>query len=214
MAVKIYCGDCLDYLSELPSEGVALISDVPYGINLDTSNDGSHRSVMTQAYDYPPIHGDDKPFDPSPLLRFEYIALFGANNYADKLPPKMGWMVWDKRDGITPNDQSDCELIWTNRDCAARLFRHYWYGMIKASEKDQRRLHPSQKPIAVMRWVIEQLKLPKDTLIADPYMGAGATGIAALQLGYSFWGCEIEPMYYTHAARRIAQAEAQPSLFT
>jgi site-specific DNA-methyltransferase (adenine-specific) len=210
--VRVFNGDCLDFIKELPSEGVALISDVPYGIKLDTRNADNKRSILTEAYDYPPIHGDDKPFDPSSLLRFEYIALFGANNYASKLPDKQGWLVWDKRDGITPNDQSDCELIWTNRDCASRLFRHYWYGMIKASEQNQKRLHPSQKPVAVMKWVIEQLRLPAGTIIADPYMGAGATGVAAMELGYSFWGCEIEKQYFIHAQRRIEQAQSQPAL--
>lgn len=67
-------------------------------------------------------------------------------------------------------------------------------------------MHPTQKPVAVLKWMIERLKLPKGSTVFDPYMGSGSTGIAALALGLSFVGCEIEAEYFDTARKRIEQA--------
>lgn len=200
-------------LAELPSKGIAIITDPPYGISLETDYKSNQRGKLSQCNDFPKIYGDDRPFDPAHLLHFETIVLFGANHFADKLPQSSGWFIWDKRDGMSSNDQSDCELAWTNRQRAARIFRHRWNGMIKASEKDSRRVHPTQKPVALFKWVITQLQLPPDTLIVDPYLGSGPCGVAAGELGYNFLGVEIVEQYYKAAVKRISAAFAQPLLF-
>lgn len=210
---RLVHGDCVPVLAGLPRQRVAIISDPPYGINLQTDYKASKRGKLAQSNDFAPIVGDDKPFDPSHLLGFETVVLFGANNFASKLPDTTGWIVWDKRDGMTSNDQSDCEIAWTNRNRAARLFRHRWNGMIKDSEKTQRRLHPTQKPVALFRWVITLLGIPSDFLIVDPYMGSGACGVAAGELGYDFLGCEIVEQYFKVASKRITAAFAQQGLF-
>ena len=210
---KVILGECEPVLAELPSKGVAIITDPPYGISLETDYRANQRGKLAQCNDFPRIHGDDRPFDPAHLLRFEAVVLFGANHFADKLPQSSGWFIWDKRDGMSSNDQSDCELAWTNRQRAARIFRHRWNGMIKASEKDSRRVHPTQKPVALFKWVITQLQLPQDTLIVDPYLGSGPCGVAAGELGYNFLGVEIVEQYYKAAVKRISAAFAQPLLF-
>ena len=63
-----------------------------------------------------------------------------------------------------------------------------------------------------MRWCIENYTNPTDTIF-DPFMGSGTTGVAAIQLGRNFIGCEIDPDYFAIAKKRIEQAEMQPSLF-
>ena len=75
-----------------------------------------------------------------------------------------------------------------------------------------RKNHPSPKPIEYMRCVIRRFTEPGD-VIFDPFMGSGTTGVAAVQLGRNFIGCEIDPTYYAVAEKRIAQAAAQPLLF-
>jgi site-specific DNA-methyltransferase (adenine-specific)/modification methylase len=150
-------------------------------------------------------HCRDKPFDPTHLLQFGRVVLFGGNHFADRLPPTPSWIIWDKRDGITSNDNADCELAWTNLGGPARLYRHMWNGMIKASERDKRRVHPTQKPVALMAWIIGNHTQPGD-LILDPYMGSGPVARAAADLGRRYIGIEIEERYCEIAARRLEQS--------
>lgn len=204
---EVIRADCRNILGKY-GDNCAIVTDPPYGIDLKTNYKTSKRGNLAECNDFPPIYGDSEPFDPGHLLRFEYVVLWGANNYANKLPPTSGWLVWDKREGMTPNDQSDCELAWTNRNAAARLFYHRWNGMIKASESRGRRVHPTQKPVALFRWVIETLAIPKDTLIIDPYLGSGSCGVAALELGYKFVGIEYEADYCRIAEERLGSVQS------
>jgi site-specific DNA-methyltransferase (adenine-specific) len=203
-SVTIYHGDCRDVLPLVPDSAVC-ITDPPYGVSLNTAYKSNQRGVLAGANDYPPVHGDDQPFNPAHLLRFSGVVLFGANYYADKLPPRGSWLVWDKRDGSGFNDQADAELAWVGgvSGTVPRLFAHRWNGMIKASERDARRVHPTQKPVALMSWCLSFF--PSATLIVDPYMGSGPTLRAAKDKGLRAVGIEIEERYCEIAARRCSQ---------
>lgn len=199
--IDLRLGDCLDIMRGMDAESIdAVVTDPPYGIG-KLNKFGSRRN-LTRAMPYTPIYGDDKPFDPSWLLKFPIVVIFGANWFANKLPSSGGWFIWDKKDGGTPDNFSDAEMAWTNASNVVRIFHHKWRGMIKASERDQRRIHPMQKPIAVMKWIIKQVTREGDTIL-DPYMGSGTTGVACVQLNRNFIGCEIDPQYFEIAKRRI-----------
>ena len=205
----LYLGDCLEILPTLGRVD-AVVTDPPYGFGRKLYGDESGtRSNATQAFDYPLIHGDDRPFDPMPWVGFRQVILFGGNYYASKLPDAQCWLVWDKRNGSPSNDQSDCELAWTNLKSPARLFRHLWMGMIKASERDWRRQHPTQKPVELMKWCVGMT----EGVVLDPYMGSGTTGIACVPFGRRFIGIEIDPHYFDIACRRIEAAYRQFDLF-
>lgn len=204
--IVIYLGDCREILPSLPKVDLVL-TDPPYGVNLNTNYAKASRGHLTEAHDYPAVHGDDQPFEPHWLLslHFKNMVLWGANYYADKLPAQGQWLVWDKRDGIAYNDQADCELAWTRgtRGTVPRIFRHMWNGMLKDSERDQRRVHPTQKPVRLMNWCLEFY--PNAKTIIDPYCGSGPTLIAAKDLGRKCIGIEIEERYAEIAAKRLAQ---------
>ena len=112
---------------------------------------------------------------------------------------------------VCSNDQADCEIAWTNVGGPARLIRHLWNGMLKQSERGQIRVHPTQKPIAVMDWAIRQIGHAETIL--DPFMGSGTTGVAAVKLGRKFIGIEIEPKYFDISCRRISEVLKQGDLF-
>ena len=84
---------------------------------------------------------------------------------------------------------------------------------MKKSENKDRRVHPTQKPISIMVQIIEYFTNKSDTIF-DPFMGSGTTGVACVQLGRNFIGCEIDPDYFKIAEKRIREAELQPQLFT
>jgi site-specific DNA-methyltransferase (adenine-specific) len=188
----------------------AIISDPPYGISYSPGFDKrgwTAKSFVGKNI----VLGDDKPFDPTPFLHYPVQVFFGANHFADKLPASSNWIVWDKRDGITPNDFADCELIWTNQKGVARIFRHRWYGAIRDSEQGVERIHATQKPLVLMKYIIERLTQPND-LILDPFFGSGVTALACLATGRDFIGCELDPVIFAKAKARIAQAQQQGNL--
>lgn len=205
----LYRGDCLEILSTL--EGIdAVVTDPPYGINYSHGKGGGKLARSTKFDDHP-IIGDDKPFDPSPWLTFEKVVFFGANHFASKLPDSAFWLIWDKRDGICSNDQADVEMAWVKGKGQARIIRHLWNGMLKASERGQERVHPTQKPVAVMEWILVTANIYG--VVLDPYMGSGTTGVACINLKHPFIGIEIDKRYFDTACERISAAYSQGRLF-
>ena len=208
--IVIYHGDCREILPTLGPVD-ALVSDPPYGIAWDT---GDHRGSVRGAWgkSFDPITGDAEPFDPTHLLGYPKVVLFGANHYADKLPPSPAWVTWDKRLAMESNDQSDCEMAWTNVGGRARMIRYQFNGGghlgrengIPAGRGIPVSLHPTQKPVAVMRQILLWFTDEGD-LICDPYMGSGTTLRAAKDLGRKAIGIEIEERYCEIAAKRLSQ---------
>ena len=209
----LYLGDCLTILPELQAE--AVISDPPYGIGYSPSGGGKGafgKPVYKRFTGRDVVRGDDRPFDPIHLLGIApKTILWGANHYADKLPASPSWLIWDKREAESTLKFADCEMAWTNLGGQARIFRHLWNGVAKASEVGEPRVHPTQKPIALMTWCIKQAGTPASIL--DPYMGSGTTGIAAVKAGASFIGVEIDPSHFATACQRIENAQRQERLF-
>ena len=204
-AVVIYHADCRDILLQMPPENIDLVlTDPPYGVAYSPGNGGAGwTGGRKNWWGDVLVVGDDVPFDPSPLLVFKPCILWGANHYADKLPASPSWLVWDKRDGRVQNDFADCEMAWSTIGGPARLFHHLWCGAFRASEKGQERLHPTQKPLALMKWCLELV--PDAQTVLDPFMGSGTTLRAAKDLGRYAIGIEIEEKYCEIAAKRMAQ---------
>lgn len=209
-AIQLYCGDCLELLPEIEAD--AVIADPPYGISYSHGADSGVLAKTTKFVDVE-IAGDDEPFDPSPWLRFPLVVLWGANHYAERLPSKSRWLIWDKRDGVTSNDQADCELAWTNSPRPARLFHHRWMGMLKASERGESRHHPMQKPVAVMQWSIETVGVPAGGLVLDPFAGSFTTAVACIRTGRRCIAIEKEPKYFEIGKKRCKDEIARTGLF-
>lgn len=202
----LYLGDCLEVLPTLGKVD-AVVTDPPYGIGI--ARRGTFGSDnMAPVRDYGKSDWDDAPPSAETLATLrrcsDWQIVFGGNFFG--LPPSSCWLVWDKR---TTGDYADCELAWTNLPKAVRKIEWLWNGMIRKGAEE--RHHPTQKPLGVMRWCIEQLP-PKCSTILDPFMGSGTTGVACANLGRKFIGIEIEPRYFDIACRRIAEAYQQPRL--
>jgi DNA modification methylase len=149
------------------------------------------------------MQGDEGDFDPAFLLSFENLIIWGANNFAHRLPPG-GWLVWAKKHpNLIGKFMSDAEVAWINKGHGVFLFPHEWDGFNRASERGKF-YHPTQKPTALMRWCIE--KFPNTEKILDPFMGSGTTLRAAKDLGRKAIGIEIEERYCEIAAKRMSQS--------
>ena len=208
--IEIVNADCYTLLDAWPSDA-ALVTDPPYGIAFAHGGGGGCLARSTR-FAGAAIQGDDRPFDPAPFLRFATVCLWGANNFASRLPDSRAWLVWDKREGICENDQADCELAWTNRNAVARLKGHLWNGMLKASERGEPRMHPMQKPVALLAWCLDVCGV-RDGLVIDPFMGSGSLGVACHRAGLRYLGVEIDPEHYATAKARLQRETAQGLLF-
>lgn len=208
---RIACGDCTDRgIVERLMDGKqadACITDPPYGQNFNVDYT-RFSGGLSQSSDFGTgIINDDKTFDPSHLLHFPVIILWGANYCADKLPIG-SWLVWDKRYKGQEKILSDGEIGWVNKGIGVYIFTHGWNGFLRESERGKT-LHPTQKPIALFAWCIENWA--KDcNIIFDPYCGSGPVFSACEQLNRHCYGVEIDPSYMAICLQRANDAGITP----
>jgi len=206
---SVVCGDCLELMAELPDGCVdAVISDPPYGMHCNTNymRFSGGRARRGPGPSYPPVIGDDKDFDPSPLLGFREVILWGANHFWSRLPSG-GALIWLKRnDGAFGTFLSDAEIAFIKGRQGVFAFRYVFAGSSKAIDAGygayEQPPHPTQKPIALMEWCIQKARMPETIL--DPFLGSGTTAVAAKKLGRHFLGFEISEEYCRIARERIA----------
>ena len=192
----LYLGDCMDVLPTL-GRFEACITDPPYGIGANKQTLGKGKKEFARGGDW----DDSTPEIALCVSAGELLCFWGGNYFSDQLPVTNDWLIWHKKnDG---RSFSECEMAWTNFGKQTRHISRHWSG----EEKN----HPTQKPLTIMVWCIEQAGNPQTIL--DPFMGSGTTGVAAIQLGRKFTGIEREPKYFDIACQRIEQAAAQGQLF-
>ena len=196
-AVTIYNADCRDVLPTLGAVDLVL-TDPPYGIGRDgkltsTSSHGGHKGYEFLGWDA--IRPHLETFNAIFAASRNQI-IWGGQYFADLLPAQRGWLIWDKGQRI---DQADAELAWTSLDKPVRV-----YTLNRVALMQDGAVHPTQKPLSLIRWCIQE-SLPAQTIL-DPFMGSGTTLRAAKDLGRKAIGIEIEERYCEIAAKRMSQS--------
>jgi len=200
---RLLCGDATrreDIERLMNGENADMVfTDPPYGIEV-VGADGKIGGGSVRGKKYYPsqkfnkIIGDDKPFNPEHLFALApMLLIFGANNFASRLPDSPSWLVWYK--GQTANF-SECELVWTNIGGRVKYYNFTWNGMTRKGIRKEElltRVHPAQKPVGLITQILIDCK--GETII-DPYGGSGSTLIACEKLGRRCFMMEISE-YYT-----------------
>jgi DNA modification methylase len=210
---RLLCGDSTkeqDVLKLINNTNIDLIfTDPPYGIN--EKGDRSNRGGLTQGNKFKDFKDDTIKYAVDAfnicdkLLNVNRQVWWGANYYCHFLPLSNNWFVWDKRVEEKQKDtQSDCELAWVKSKWSSiRIFRHLWKGMIKGSEHGQRRVHPTQKPIALAEWSFDYFK--EVNTVLDLFGGSGSTLIACQKQNKKCFMMEFEPLYTDTIIQRWQQ---------
>lgn len=204
---RLICGDCTDKAvveRVMAGERAALVSDPPYGINVDTS----WLSALNVQRGKPANMSDDKlandtgDLDLSWVYKYKEWLVFGFP-YIARSEAYTGLLVWDKRgDGGENGLGNPVEVAASNAFNGYRLKRHVWAGYIReAGEK--REPHPTQKPIGIM---CDGIELVKSRVILDPFGGSGTTMVASENLGRQCRMVEIEPSYCAVILQRMVDA--------
>ncbi len=202
--VTIYHADARDVIPMLKNVKL-VITDPPYGINHTPGGGNAVTGKRSFRRNIAKVTNDDIPFDPELLLKFDRVITWGANHYARRLPEGGRWLAWDKLAGAVESFDSfsDVEFAWDSKPGKSLIFRHLWKGVCQDSEKGERRLHTTQKPLALMKWCLSLA--PESGVVLDPYMGSGTTLRAAKDIGRPSIGIELKERYCEIAANRMAQ---------
>lgn len=202
---KIICGDCLKVMKHIPDGAVDLVlTDPPYGIGisgqkLSIGKNSKHDRKYHKDYDWDNDIPSKECFDKMIEMSSNQI-IWGGNYFIKNLQESHKcWIYWHKgQDGLT---MSDGELAYTSFDSPQRRVLFNRAEILKDGS-----CHPTQKPLALMRWCIEKYSDPND-LILDPFLGSGTTAVACKQLGRRYIGIEINPSYCKIAEDRLRQGE-------
>lgn len=206
---------------------IALIhADPPYGIDFDTRKTQQRQKTSPKMVafaggvygkDWHRVDGDHEPFLPSALLKMNRPSvIWGANNFADKLPACPGWIIFDKKRLGTDAAEmkvSDAELAWCNFGRMVRTFSTLWMGFRRETEVGDH-WHPTQKPEALSEFVFahaeKRKKLKRGDTVLIPYMGSGPDLRPAQARGYKVIACEVDESYCRTAVNARLHAVARP----
>jgi len=201
-------GDCMDFMREFPDKYFDLaIVDPPYGDNCNLKGGSSHSgkngwSGKLAKTDIWNVEPDLIYF--SELFRVsKNQIIWGANHFISKIPYDSScWLVWDK--GQRGFSLADGEMAWTSFSKAMRIKTYS-----RAEALQEGKIHPTQKPIALYSWLLENYAKPGDKIL-DTHLGSGSSRIAAYKKGFEFWGCEIDADYFAASEKRFREAVSMP----
>lgn len=223
---KLYNIDCMVGMKEIPSKYFDLaIVDPPYfkGPNKRGFYGRRVNKLNIKRHNYPTIEEWDIPREDyfKELLRVSKEQIIWGINYFDiNLGP--GRIIWDKVNGSS--SYSDCEIAYCSIYDSVKLFRYMWNGMNQGKSiseghimlgdksKNEKRIHPTQKPVNLYKWILMNYAKPGDKIL-DTHVGSASSLIACHYLGYEYLGFEKDKEIFKLASNRLKEHEAQIDMF-
>ena len=195
--MRLINGDCMEFMRGLPDKAFQLaIVDPPYGIGISSNPIRQRHEKKAWGSEIP----NEAYF--KELFRVSQNQIVWGGNYFS-LPASQGFLIWDK---IQPHDFSlaMCEYAWTSFQKPAKIWK-------KSVLAEKNKIHPTQKPVALYRWLFQNYAKAGDRIL-DTHVGSASSFIAAWEKGFEITGCELDGDYFDAAVARIEKAMQQPSL--
>ena len=202
---EFICGDCMEGMKRFPDGYFDLaIVDPPYGIE-----NGNRATSSLRKYGGLDFANDKKPekkyFDELFRVSKNQI-IWGYNHLSDMLPSTKEFIFWYKHQ--TVDTYADGELAWTSFEKTAKCFDYPFYGFVNREED---RIHPMQKPIALYEWLLTRYAKPGYSIL-DTHVGSASSLIACERMGFDYVGFELNPEFYERAQKRMEQHRNQITL--
>lgn len=224
-----YNMDCMDGMKQLPDKyfDLAIVDPVYGDVKAGGYMTGKSKGGVGPHPDYDYSIWNQKKTDKAYFDELFRVSknqiIFGGNYFAKEIGKDSPcWIVWDKCNGTT--NWADCELAWTSFTSAVRMFRFMWNGMLQGKSIEhgeimqgnkslnEKRIHPTQKPVALYTWILKNFGQPGWKLL-DTHTGSGSSLIAFEDLGFEYVAFEKYKPYYDKSSERLNQHKAQISLF-
>ena len=217
--IEYYNEDCMVGMARYPDKHFDLaIVDPPYGINMGElmhKESGKQTGVAkAKRKEYLNKDWDSKPPDREYFCELIRVSknqiVWGANHFISNMPfDSACWLVWDKH---TNGLFADCELAYTSFKTPVRKFDFMWNGMLQKDMKNKEiRIHPTQKPVALYKWLLTNYAKPGD-LILDTHVGSASSLIACYDMGFDAVGFELDEDYYKQSKKRLEDFMRQITL--
>jgi len=189
--INFYNIDCIEFMKTKPDNYYDLaIVDPPYGI--DINNSGTHFKEKYEIKQWDKETPNDEYFNELKRVSKNQI-IWGGNYFLDRLGNCKCFIVWDKKisEGMS---FAMCEMAWTSFKNGAKIYNK--------TATQLNRIHPTQKPIALYAWIFDNYAKPGDKIF-DSHMGSQSSRIAAYDLGFDYWGCELDTDYFNDGGNRF-----------
>jgi len=213
--VNFFNIDCMEFMKSKPDKCYDLaIVDPPYGIGMDSTHFKT-KSSNAKPTDYGKKDWDNaipnKEYFNELLRVSKHQIVWGGNYFVENLTNSSCWVVWDKDNGDSIH--ADCELAWTSFKTAVKKVKWLWHGMRQQNVKNkEKRIHPTQKPIALYRWLLHNYAKPNDKIL-DTHGGSMSIAIACDMEGFDLDICEIDKDYFNAGVKRFENYKHQGVLF-
>jgi len=202
MKNKIILADCMDIMKDIPDKYFELaIVDPPYGINMANGAHSNLKKLGNKDWD---IQTPDNAYF-SELFRVSDNQIIWGGNYFSLMPCR-GFIFWDKTP--MPPSYAAGEYAWTSFNCNAKK----WNGKTGNETSVQFRIHPTQKPVALYRWLLQNYAKEGDKII-DTHSGSGSCAIACHLEKFDFLAIEKDADYYKASVERLDTLRSQGVLF-
>ena len=196
---EVILGDCLEVMRGFKDKQFDLVlTDPPYGINVENNYaiGGRNDKAKDETIDWDSSVPPPEYFDEMRRVSKEQV-IWGAN-YFNCFSGEHGAIVWNKLQPLPTASQ--CEIASYSRTKKVYQYQERWTNYVNTKET----IHPTEKPLELMRWLIENFTEEGDTIL-DPFAGSGTTGVAAKYLNRHFTLIEKEPKYVEIIKNRLAQ---------
>ena len=203
--------DCMEFMARYPDKYFELaIVDPPYGIGAEQgTNRASRNKFADKKYGWDNSAPGIGYFKELVRVSKNQI-IWGANHFIDNIPNPntKHWIIWDKKN--PDRCFADAELAWCSPMDNTRIMN--LKRVQELNKDDFGKIHPTQKPIQLYKWLLTNYAKTGDKIL-DTHLGSGSSRIAAFNMGFDFYGCELDPDYFAASEKRFKEQTAQTQLF-
>lgn len=206
--INMLHGDCMDLMRSKPDNYYDLaIVDPPYGANDAIKPKSSNKVYLakrTQYKQFTNLKPSKKYFEE--LIRVSKNQIIWGGNYFNL---SGGVIAWNKNG--TAFGEGEVAICSTHK--SVRFFTYTWNGMLQENMKNkERRIHPTQKPVALYKWILKNYAKPGDKIL-DTHGGSGSICIACHDMKFDLDWIELDADYYADAKKRFEQHISQLQMF-